>query len=162
MSLGSGAGVYAHWHLGQAHQTSFKVGACGCSACPGWVLWHRGTARAQCVLLLVSGTPQVNLKSWSKLPGRSKCHYLAAVLRGRKGRAEFSTGKLPWASWCCRAAVVHWCECRGCSRRAGLFVFLNLLLRRKMSAVIILILIVRWDIWVCNGDIPSPPGHVPV
>lgn len=83
MSLGSEAGVYAHWHLGQAHQTSFKVGACGYSVMSrpstdrpvGWVLWHRPWALALprlsacwCLLVeLLKSTLRAGTSFWAHL-----------------------------------------------------------------------------------------------
>lgn len=78
LAVGSEAGVYAYWHLGQAHQTSFKVYACGYLVislpsidCPvgmsaltlGLMSSGITEVEAECTFVLVNKTPEVNLKS---------------------------------------------------------------------------------------------------
>lgn len=116
----SEAGVYPCWHLGQAHQTLFKAYACGYLVitlpsidCPAGMsaltlgLMSSGIAEveAEQAFVLVSATPGVSPKSWDKHLSASKYHSCQSHAKTGRGRADFSTGKLPWASLLYRTIV---------------------------------------------------------
>lgn len=103
-SVGSEAGLCACWHLGQAHQTPFGARACGYSVmslpsidCPAGssalTLRLLGSGitevEAECSFVLVSETPEVNLKSWCEHWSTSKYRSLPAALRARKEKNGF-------------------------------------------------------------------------
>lgn len=53
------------------------------------------TARAQCLLVLLSATPQVSLKSCYKLLSTSQYHSFPAVLKAGREEPSFPLGSCP-------------------------------------------------------------------
>lgn len=160
LSAISEATVYAEWHLGQAHQASFKVYASGDSLialssidCPVGAsaltlgLMSSGAAEAECAFVLLTQTPGVELRSW--------CTRRAA--RWQEGE------ELPWAS--CLYRGVAWCLCEhrraeACLSMAGFCSLKNLFIIGK-TFIVFIISTGRWSMVMGAKTLPDPPAGFP-
>lgn len=108
--------MYPCWHLGQAHQTSFKAYACGYLVitlssidCPAGTsaltlgLMSSGVAEveAERAFVLVSATPEVSLKSWDKHLSASKYHsFQSRAKKQEREELTFPLGSCLGPAYC--------------------------------------------------------------
>lgn len=108
---------------------------------------------AECTFVLVSETPEVNLKSWYKHLSTSKYHSFQSSAKRQEGEElTFPLGSCLGPAYCTEP-LFYVCVStekqsflQGCSSIAGFCSLLNLLIRGKTFTLIILISVVRRNI----------------
>lgn len=174
LSAISEATVYAEWHLGQAHQASFKVYASGDSLialssidCPVGAsaltlgLMSSGAAEAECAFVLLTQTPGVELRSWcTRLNVREQ-------RGGRRGKSclrhgEAALGQLLVQRRC--SGFVRAQKGRGlsqaCSSTAGFCSLKNLFIIGK-TFIVFIISTGRRSMVMGAKTLPDPPAGFP-